>query len=172
MRPIVGALTLASLLSACGQPPPYVAPTAPPTPTSVAATAVAALQTGPAATQVAVAAATSVTASTMRISDASFDPENVANTAVTVANMGQAPVDLGGWTLLVANYRVELPATKYMTVAPGNALIVHLSSSATPTSGQNVYVGEGALQSTPRVDADRIVLLDPQRQVASVYPAP
>src|SRR5436309_12250856 len=104
MRPIVGALTLASLLSACGQPPPYVAPTAPPTPTSVAATAVAALQTGPAATQVAVAAATSVTASTMRISDASFDPENVANTAVTVANMGQAPVDLGGWTLLVANY--------------------------------------------------------------------
>jgi hypothetical protein len=158
------------LIAGCYQPPTYVVPTEVPTPTPVRATAVAALQSGPTATQVAVVAATTVAASPMRIVNVSLDPENAANSAVSVLNIGGAVVDLSGWTLLVQNYRVELPTTQYMSVSPGSTMIVHMSSSNTPTSGQNVYVGLGAMQSTPRVDGDRTVLLDPKGQVASVYP--
>jgi len=71
--------------------------------------------------------------------------------------------------LLVSNYRVTLPSTNYMTVAPGSSLIVHLATSQTPTNGQNVYVGLGSLDSTPRANPDQIVLLDPNGQVASTY---
>ena len=39
------------------------------------------------------------------------------------------------------------------------------------TSGQNVYVGLGALDKTPHVNADEMVLIDPEGQVASTYPA-
>ena len=169
MRPLLAAVTCA-LIAGCYQPPTYVVPTAPPTPTAVRATAVAALQNGPTATQVAVSAATSVAASTVRIVDVSLDPADVANSAVSVHNIGVAVVDLSGWSLLVDNYRVRIPTTQYMSVAPGGTLIVHLGSSPTPTNGQNVYVGLGALQNTPRVDADRTFLLDPEGQVASVVP--
>lgn len=161
-----------AFIAGCYQAPTYVVPTEVPTPTPapIAGTAVAALQSGPTATQVAVAAATSVAASPMRIVNVSLDPENAGNSAVSVLNVGGAVVDLSGWTLLVQDYRVELPTTQYMSVAPGSTMIVHLTSSNTPTSGQNVYVGLGAAKSTPRVDSDRTVLLDPKGQVASVYP--
>jgi hypothetical protein len=163
-----GAVVAVALLSACA-PPPYVVPTEMPTPTPAHATAVAALESGPAATQVAVVQATSIAVSPMHITDASFDPGNAANSAVTLSNVGTSDVDLGGWVLLVANYRVTLPTTDYMTVAPGSSLIVHLATSQTPTSGQNIYVGLGSLENTPRVNEDQIVLLDPAGQVASTY---
>jgi hypothetical protein len=163
---VVGMVTF---VTGCYQPPTYVTPTDVPSPTPIHATAVAAVQSGPTATQIAVAAATSIAASPVRIVDASFDPANVANTSVSVLNIGTGPVDLSNWVLLVANYRVTMPATDYMTVSPGRTMIVHVSSSETPTQGQNVYVGLGALQNTPRVDPDRIVLLEPTGQVASVY---
>jgi hypothetical protein len=134
------------------------------------ATQVTAAENSPQATQVAIAAATSIAASPIKIVDASMDPANVGNSAVTVSNVSQAPVDLSGWILLVQNYRITLPTTNYMTVAPGNMVIVHLSSSATPIEGQNVYVGLGALETTPRLNPDQIVLLDPQGHVASTYP--
>jgi hypothetical protein len=169
---LVSAVGVVAAAAGCSQPPTYVVPTNVPTPTPIHATAVAAVQSGPAATQIAVAAATSMAASSVRIIDASFDPENAGNTSVSVMNISTAPVDLSGWVLLVANYRVTIPTTQYMTVVPGRTLIVHTSSSATPTNGQNVYVGLGALQNTPRVDSDRIVLLDPTGQVASLYPPP
>jgi hypothetical protein len=133
------------------------------------ATAVAALQTGPTATQAAAVAATSMAASTMHITDASLDPGNVSNSAVTLMNVGSANVDLGNWVLLVQNYRVTLPATNYMTVAPGSSMIVHLATSQTPTNGQNVYVGLGSLDNTPRANPDQIVLLNPSGQVQSTY---
>ena len=50
-------------------------------------------------------------------------------------------------------------------------MIVHLSTSPTPTSGQNVYVGLGALQNTPRVNQDRVVLINPSGNIASTFPA-
>jgi hypothetical protein len=161
-----------ALLVACYQPPAYVVPTEVPTPTTVPANAtiIAALQTGPTATNIAVAGATSIAASPMRILNTSVDPQDVSNSAVTVMNVSQAPVDLSGWMLLVANYKVTLPATQYMTVAGGSTLNIHLGNSPTAASGQDVYVGLGALQNTPRVDADRTVLLDSKGQVASVYP--
>jgi hypothetical protein len=162
----------AALLVACYQPPAYVVPTDVPTPTTVPANAtlIAALQTGPTATNIAVAAATSMAASPMRILSTSIDPQDAANSAVTVMNVSQAPVDMSGWTLLVANYKVLIPSTQYMTVAAGSTLNIHLGQSPTAASGQDVYVGLGALLSTPRVDAERTVLLSPQGQVASVYP--
>jgi hypothetical protein len=170
-RALVLALPTA-LVVACYQPPAYVVPTEVPTPTTLPANAtiIAALQTGPTATNVAVAGATSVAASPMRILNTSLDPQDVANSAVTVMNISQAPVDLGGWMLLVNNYKVTLPSTQYMTVAAGSTVNIHLGSSPTAASGQDVYVGLGALQNTPRVDADRTVLLDSQGHVASIYP--
>jgi hypothetical protein len=162
---------LALVVGGCYSPPAYVVPTevATSTPAPANATAVAALQTGPTATQVAVAAATSIAASTVHITDASFDPANAGQSSVTLTNAGSANVDLGGWTLLVSNYRIALPKTNYMTIAPGSSMIVHLSSSATPTNGQNVYVGLGAVDNTPRANPNQIVLLDQNGQVASTY---
>jgi Lamin Tail Domain len=172
MRRVVwSAVSLAILLAGCYTPPTFVVPTEPPTTTPVPAnaTAVAAVQSGPSATQIAVAAATSIAASPVHITDASFDPANAANSSVTLTNGSGGNVDLGGWTLLVANYRVALPKTNYMTVGPGSSLIVHLATSQTPTNGQNVYVGLGSIDSTPRANTDQIVLLDPNGQVASTY---
>jgi hypothetical protein len=163
---------LGVVLGGCYSPPAYVVPTDPPTstPTSANATAVAALQTGPTATQVASTAATSIAASTVHITNASLDPGDVSNSSVTLMNGGSANVDLSGWVLLVQNYRVTLPTTNYMTVAPGSSLIVHLATSQTPTNGQNVYVGLGSLDSTPRANPNQIVLLNPSGQVQSMYP--
>jgi hypothetical protein len=164
-------MVIVPLVSGCYQPPASPAPpTAAPAPTPVRATAVAALQSGPTATQVAVAQATSIAASPIHIAGVSADPENVGNSAVTLTNTGTAPVNLGGWVLLVANYRVTLPTTEYMTIGPGSGLIVHLTTSPGPTNGQNVYVGLGAASGTPRLDADTTVLLDPRGQVAATYP--
>lgn len=162
---------VAVVLSGCYSPPAYVVPTEPPTntPVPVNATVVSALQTGPTATQAASVAATSMAASTVRITNASLDPGNVGNSSVTLMNVGSSNVDLGNWVLLVQNYRVTLPATNYMTVAPGSSLMVHLSTSQTPTNGQNVYVGQGSLDSTPRANPDQIVLLNPSGQVQSTY---
>jgi hypothetical protein len=162
---------VAVVLSGCYSPPAYVVPTEPPTNTPVPAnaTVLAALQTGPTATQAAAVAATSMAASTVHITDASFDPGNVSNSAVTLMNVGSSNVDLGNWILLVQNYRVTLPATNYMTVAPGSSMIVHLATSQTPTNGQNVYVGLGSVDNTPRANPDQIVLLNPGGQVQSTY---
>jgi hypothetical protein len=77
---------------------------------------------------------------------------------------------MSGWILLVSNYRVTIPTTQYNTVAGGHQITFYLSSSQTPTSGQNVYVGLESLQNVSRVDSDRTVLINPQGQVASTYP--
>jgi lamin tail-like protein len=170
MRLQLAALILAVAgVSACYTPPTYVVPTEVPTPTAANPTAIAALQSGPTATQAAVSVATSVATSPVHITDASFDPANVYDSAITLSNGSSTNVDVGDWVLLVSNYRVTLPKTDYMTIAPGHSLIVHLSQSATPTSGQNVYVGLGALDSSPRVNADQIVLLNSDGHVASTY---
>jgi hypothetical protein len=113
--------------------------------------------------------ATTIAASPIKITDASLDPGNVANSSVTLTNSGSTNVDVGGWVMLVQNYRVTLPKTEYMTIGPGGSLIVHLATSQTPTNGQNVYVGLGSIDNTPRADPDQIVLLDAQGQVASTF---
>ncbi len=170
MRTLAFVVVVSLTLGGCAAPVAPAPPTPLPTPTPIHAEAVAALQTGPAATQVAVAAATSIAASTVFITDASFDPSNVYQSAVTIANYGTSAVDLGGWRLLISNYRVTLPKTEYMTLVPGHPMTVHLTSSPTPTSGQNVYVGMEAIDSTPRVNESDIVLLNADGDVASTYP--
>ena len=160
------------LLTACYQPPVYVVPTEPPTVTPVPAnaTALAAVVTGPSATQIAIGAATSIAASPITITNASVDPSDASNSAVTLFNTSQGPVDLSGWTLLVANYRVTLPTTQYMTVAAGNTVVLHLATSPSVATGKDIYVGLGSLDSTPRANPNQVVLFDKQGSVASVYP--
>jgi hypothetical protein len=158
------------LVLSCGPPPAAPAPpTAVATATPVHATAVAAVQTGPVATTLAQTAATSIALSPMEIVEASFDPANVGNTSVTLVNKSQAPVDVSGWKLFVGGYRVTLPSTSFMTAVPGTPMIVHLTSSPTPTSGQNVYVGLENVDAFGRPDEDRILLTTPDGQVASSY---
>jgi hypothetical protein len=173
MRRLIAPLCLAGALAAvtgCYQPPAYVVPTSPPTATPFHAEAIATLSSGPQATQIAASAATSVAASPISIVDANVDAANVAYSSVTVSNTSDRPVDMSGWILLVQNYRVTIPTSQYMTVAGGQKMTFYLSSSQTPTNGQNVYVGLESLQNVPRVDSDRTVLLNPQGQVASTYP--
>jgi len=169
MRQLIALGCLTVLVASC-TPPPTVVPTSPPSPTPANATAVAVLQNGPTATQIAVAEATSIATSPMHILDVSLDPANSANSAVTLFNGGPAVVDLSGWSLLVTNYRVTLPTTQYMSVGSGSKMIVHLGNSQGPTTGQDVYVGMSSLQNTQRLDADRTVLLFPDGNVASTYP--
>ena len=171
MRRVVLALvSLAFVLTGCYTPPTFVVPTEPPTTTPVAGQrhgrrGAPELDHRPHRSpsrrrpRLPRRPCTSRTpASILR---------NASNSSVTLTNGGSSNVDLGGWTLLVANYRVALPKTNYMTVAPGSSLIVHLATSQTPTNGQNVYVGLGSLDNTPRANPDQIVLLDPNGQVAS-----
>jgi hypothetical protein len=174
MRRLLVPLSLFGALAAvagCYQPPAYVVPTSPPTATPFHAEAIATLSSGPPATQIAASVATSVTASPVSIVETSLDPGNVANSSVTVSNTSDKPVDMSGWILLVQNYRVTIPTSQYMTIAGGHQMTIYLNSSPTPTNGQNVYVGLESIQNVPRVDSDRTVLINPQGQVASTYPA-
>ena len=134
------------LLAACAPPPPAPTPAPPqPTPTSVHADVIATYASSPAATAVVVAAATSVAASTVQISEATVDTGNFENSSITLHNSGTQPVDLSGWVILVGSYRVKFPTNDYMTLAPASSKIVHLSSSNDPVSGDNLYLGMGAV---------------------------
>jgi hypothetical protein len=106
----------------------------------------------------------------MEIVDASFDPANVGNSSVTLVNKSQIPVDVSGWKIFVGNYRATLPISSYMVAVTGTPMIIHLSSSATPTNGQHIYVGQENLDVVSRPDEDRVLLTTPDGQVASSYP--
>jgi hypothetical protein len=92
------------------------------------------------------------------------------NAAVTLLNRGPEPVDLSGWMLLVSGYRATFPTTSYMTVSPGSSKIVHLTSSPEPATGDNIYIGYGAVDAGGLGATDAVVLLDTYGHVASVYP--
>jgi hypothetical protein len=134
------------------------------------ATALAAVRTGPSATEIAIGAATSIAASPITITNASADPSNPSNSSVTLLNTSQGPVDLSGWTLFVLNYRVTLPTTQYMTVGAGSTVVLHLATSPSVATGKDIYVGLGSIDNTPRADPSQVVLLDKQGKVASLYP--
>jgi hypothetical protein len=140
------------------------------TPVPANATALAAVRTGPSGTAIAVEAATSIAASPITITDTSVDPSDPSNSSVTLFNTSQGAVDLSGWVLLVANYRVTLPTTQYMTVGPGSTVVLHLGTSPSVATGKDIYVGLGSLDNTPRADPGQVVLFDKQGNVASLYP--
>ena len=58
--------------------------------------------------------------------------------------------------------------------APASGKVVRLSSSSTPTSGGNIYLGVGSVQAGTGIATagDRIVLLNSKGEVASTYTAP
>ena len=128
----------------------------------------------PAATAAVVAAATSVATSTVQISEASVDPGDFEGSSITLHNNGTQPVDLSGWVILVGSYRVKFPTNDYMTLAPASSKIVHLSSSNDPVSGDNLYLGMGAVSvgTGGMTSGDKIVLVNSDGKVASTYPAP
>ena len=61
-----------------------------------------------------------------------------------------------------------------MTVAPASSKIVHLSSSSTPTSGDNIHLGVGSVKAGTGIATagDRIVLLNSNGEVANRFTAP
>jgi hypothetical protein len=165
---------LAVIVGCSAPPPPLATPTLGPAATPVHAEAVSTLQSGPVQTQLAVAAATSIARSTVQISDASVDQINVENSSVSLKNVGTEPVDLSGWVLFVGSYRITFPTSNYMTLAPASTKIVHLSSSTAPTSGDNLYLGLGAVSvgSGHVTSGDELVLLDSEGNVASIFQLP
>ena len=164
--------------SACAPPaPPPATPAPAPTPTSPAAAALATLQTGPAATARVLSAATTIAGSPVQISAVALNTGNVGDSTVTVSNVSSAPVDLSGWTLLVGTYRATFPANQYMTILPGLSKVIHLSGAAPgsdPSSGDNIYLGASSIEIGTGVltQGDRVVLVNPQQQVASAYQLP
>ena len=173
---VIGLLAVASGCTPPPAPPPAT-PLPPPTPTSRAAEAVATLQTGPSATVRAVAAATSVAASPVKISEVVLNTVNFGDWSVTLSNVGVEPVDLSGWTLLVGAYRTTLPHNQFMTLMPTHSKTVHFRGAvpASPPSGEDIYVTQSGIESGASAltqDGDRVVLLDPTAQVASVYQLP
>ena len=160
---------------ACAPPAPPPATPAP-TPTSQAAAALATLQTGPAATARVLSAATTIAGSPVQISSVALNTGNIGDSTVTVSNVSSAPVDLSGWTLLVGTYRATLPANEYMTILRDEQGL-HLSGAAPgsdPTSGDNIYLGASSIEIGTGVvtQGDRVVLVNPQQQVASAYQLP
>ena len=75
--------------------------------------------------------------------------------------------------MLVGTYRITVPTTDYMPVAPASNkivhLFVHLLSSSTPTSGDNIYLGVGSVKAGTGIATagDRIVLLNSNGEVAT-----
>jgi hypothetical protein len=61
-----------------------------------------------------------------------------------------------------------------MTLAPSSSKIVLLSSSSTPTSGDNIYLGVGSVKAGTGIATagDLIVLLNSNGEVASACTAP
>jgi len=172
-RVLLGALLI--VLSGCSPAAPTSPTAAPlPTPTSEHAEAVATLQSGPAPTLRAQAAATSIATSAVQITDASVDQINPENSSVTLSNNGTQAVDLSGWVLLVGSYHITFPTSNYMTLEPARTKIVHLSSSTTPTMGDNLYLGIGSMSvgAGNVTSGDNIILLDAEGHVMSSYPVP
>jgi hypothetical protein len=162
--------------SACAPPAPPPATPAP-TPTSPAAAVLATLQTGPAATARVLSAATTIAGSPVQISSVALNTVNFAESTVTVSNVSSAPVDLSGWTLFVGTYSATLPTNQYMTILPSQSKIIHLSGAvpgSDPTSGDNIYLGASSIDPGMGVltQGDRVVLMNPQQQVASAYQLP
>jgi hypothetical protein len=167
----------------CGCAPPQATPPTPPpaaaTPTSQAASAIATLSTGPAATARVLAAATSIATSPVQISQARLDTVNFGDWSVTLSNVSQQPVDLSGWTLFVGDYLATFPTNQYMTVEPAKSKIIHLSGTSVgnnPAEGDNIYIGSSSIRTGgPGVltnNGQRVVLVNAQNQVASVYQLP
>jgi hypothetical protein len=164
-----------------GCAPPAAPPPTPPPQTAAtpAAAAIATLQSSPAATALVLAAATSVSASPVQISAVRLDTVNFGDWSVTLSNVSQQPVDLAGWTLFVGDYLATLPANEYMTVLPDKSKVIHLSGTSVgnnPAEGDNIYIGSSSIRTGgPGVltnNGQRVVLVNPQNQVASVYQLP
>ena len=116
------------------------------------------------ATQVVSAVGTSVTTSTVHVTNVNV---GTADTMVSIQNSGAAPVSLAGWTLVMGpNLSLVLGD---ITVKPGQTRVLHFSQGADTDS--DVYIGFG----TPVAPASlqpgaRVVLIAPPDQIASIFP--
>jgi len=172
LRIFLAGVLVVPLVGCTAAPTPT--PTALPTPTAVHAEAVATFESGPVPTQLAVAAATSIAASPVQIANVTVDTASPDNSAVTLRNSGDKPVDLSGWTLLFNSFRAKFPTTNYMTLAPNSIKNVYLSSSTSPVTGDNVYLGISSVNAGTGLftAGNQIILLDSENKVASQYKVP
>jgi hypothetical protein len=109
------------------------------------------------------AMATAIAASPVQIVEVRLDQPD---TRVVLRNSGATIADVGGWTMLFTAFGAIIP--RNTLVLPGGSVTVHFAPGV--STATDVYLGTG-----PEVMADslkpgnRIVLVTPQGQVASVY---
>ncbi len=112
--------------------------------------------------------ATQVAASPMPIISARVNGDDPL---IVVKNVSADQSDISGWTLLLGTSQVVLPANPGLRIYPTLNVNVHLSTGG--DSSIDVYVGSpppGVLNSL--TSGEKIALVDPSGQVASVYQLP
>jgi hypothetical protein len=135
------------------------------TPPAISATLSPALQA--LATQAAGTAgpamATAIAASPVQIAEARLDQPD---TRVVLRNSGPTTANVGGWTMLFTAFGVIVP--RNTLVLPGGSVTVHFAPGV--STATDVYLGTGQeVMADSLKPGNRIVLVTPEGQVASVY---
>jgi hypothetical protein len=126
-----------------------------------------------AATPAAVLPGTAVPNFPIQITDVQLNTVNQADVASTLHNVSADPVNLGNWIMLYGSYQVVVPATQYVTVAPGTSKTIHLASGIDAPDGSDIFLGMSSLDVTPLIIPNQVlVLLNPQRQLISAFNVP
>lgn len=164
------------LAVACNPSPP---PASPPT-VAAAATAVQAINSGvatPGPTAQAVATrlaptlqalqvtvgpiATSIAQSTVHVTGVNITP---SDSTVVVQNSGSSPVNLQDWTLFFGpNIPITLPP---IMLAPGQTRTLHVAAGTTTDSDVFLNVPSVGAIATTMTPGQRVVLVDPNEQIA------
>jgi len=175
---VSGSLLLAAGCSSGAQPLPPNALTVAPV-----ATQVAAIRSGsetPSGTAVALATelaptlqvleqtvgpvATSVAQSTVHMTGLNVTS---ADTTIVVQNSGSSAVNLEGWTLLLGpNIPLTLPSIQ---IAPGQSLTLHTAAGTNTASDVYLNIASNGSIATTFARGQRAVLVDPNKQIASVF---
>jgi len=174
------SLIALGLVAACAPTPLGVAPTALPTATRVAVAPTTAPATGPTAAPgptidptAIVLPGTAAPNFPIQITEVRQNTVNVADVAATLNNVSPDPVDMGNWIMLYGTYQITVPATQYVTIAPGESKTFHLASSTFQPTGTDVYVGTSSLDKSRMIIPNQLlVLLNPQRQLISAMLVP
>jgi hypothetical protein len=114
------------------------------------------------------AVATQVAASPVQIISARVSGDDPM---IIVKNTSTDQADISGWTLLLGPSPVILPANPSLLLYPTLTVNLHLSNGG--DTSIDVYMGRpspGVLSSL--TSGDKIALVDPHGQVASVYQIP
>jgi hypothetical protein len=88
------------------------------------------------------------------------------DTTVGVQNSGSSQVDLAGWTMLLgANIPITLPS---ITLAPGQTRTLHMSDGTTTDTDVYLNLASVGAIATTFAPGQRVVLVTPENEVASI----